>query len=40
MHYETISETVVFQDWQYAVANGDTLRGFSEWVEEEYSRDS
>ena len=22
-------------DWQYAVANGDTLRGFREWLEYE-----
>ena len=33
-------ESIAYQDWQYAVANGDTLRGFHEWVEEEYNRDS
>jgi len=36
---ETDAERDVFTDWQYAVGNGDTLRGFRDWLAAEKERD-
>lgn len=29
-------EQEAYPDWKYEVANGDTLRGFHDWLEDDY----
>jgi len=36
---ETDAERDAFTDWQYQVGNGDTLRGFRDWLAAEKERD-
>ena len=30
------AEELAFKDWQYEVANGDTVLGFREWLAQQY----
>ena len=36
---ETTAEKYAFTDWQYEVGNGDTLRGFRDWLDVQNGND-